>query len=230
MSNIRVQGYNQISFWQEDHVGVIVLRTNSLGHIGTRGLEELLTALSISSVDPEVNSVAITGMNNIFCKGIDTASTAEEKKESLDACISLATLLGFMKKPTFALLNGDAMNEGYEIALLCDLIIAKKGFNAGVDRNYLFKMGGSLTSLRFNVFKFSKVSGGDNVDLVLSHDETFLQECISIIHKEEDFPYPERRNSALVNMKGILDYERSVFLYNGMEDSKKSQEVTENGA
>ena len=103
MSNIRVQGYNQISFWQEENVGVIVLRTNSRGLIGVRGIEELLTALSIASVDKNVKSIAITGMNNIFCKGIEMTGSQEEKGEFLDACTSLATLVSSLKKPIFAL-------------------------------------------------------------------------------------------------------------------------------
>ena len=229
MSNIRVQGYDQISFWQEEGVGVIVLRTNSRGLIGVRGTEELLTALSIASVDREVKSVAITGMNNIFCKGIEKAKIQDEKKEFLDACTSLATLISSMKKPIFALLNGDAINEGYEIALLCDLIISKKGFSLGVDKGYFFKMGGSLTSLRFRGFKLAKAIERENTDLVLSEDETFLQDSISIIHREEVYPYPARRNSFMVNLKGVLDFERSSFLYSEIQGDKKDQEVSVDG-
>ncbi|WP_393971794.1 enoyl-CoA hydratase-related protein [Oxyplasma meridianum] len=229
MSNIRVQGYNQISFWQEEGVGVIVLRTNSKGLIGVRGIEELLTALSIASVDQDVKSVAITGMNNIFCKGIEMLVSQEEKKEFLDACTSLATLVGSMKKPIFALLNGDAINEGYEIALLCDLIISKKGFSLGVDNGYFFKLGGSLTSQRFRKFKISKAVEEKNTDVVISENDTFLEDSLKIIHQEEGYPYPERRSSSLVNLKAVLDYERSTFLYSEIQNGRKDQEVATNG-
>jgi hypothetical protein len=229
MSNIRVQGYNQISFWQEEGIGVIVLRTNSKGLIGVRGVEELLTALSIASVDQEVKSVAITGMNNIFCKGIELIDSHEEKKEFLDACSSLATLVGSMRKPIFAVLNGDAINEGYEIALLCDLIISKKGFSLGVDSGYYFKLGGSLTSQRFRKFKLSKAVEEKNTDFVITENDTFLEDSLKIIHQEESFPYPERRNSSLINLKGVLDYERSTFLYSEIPKGRKDQEVPANG-
>ncbi len=229
MSNIRVQGYNQISFWQEEGIGVIVLRTNSKGLIGVRGIEELLTALSIASVDQEVKSVAITGMNNIFCKGIEMLDSQEEKREFLDACTSLATLMGSMRKPIFAILNGDAINEGYEIALLCDLIISKKGFSLGVDRGYFFKLGGSLTSQRFRKFKLSKAVEEKNTDLVFTENDTFLEDSLKIIHQEEGYPYSERRNSSLVNLKSVLDYERSTFLYSEIQKETKDQEVSANG-
>jgi hypothetical protein len=229
MSNIRVQGYNQISFWQEENVGVIVLRTNSKGLIGVRGIEELLTALSIASVDKDVNSIAITGMNNIFCKGIEMSDSKEEKKEFLDACTSLATLVSSMRKPVFALLNGDAINEGYEIALLCDLIISKKSFSLGVDKGYHFKLGGSLTSQRFRKFRLSKAIEHENTDYLISVDETYLQESLKIIHQEESYPYPEKRYSSMVNLKGVLDYERSMFLYSEIQDARNGKEVTADG-
>jgi hypothetical protein len=229
MSNIRVQGYNQISFWQEENVGVIVLRTNSKGLIGVRGIEELLTALSIASVDKDVKSIAITGMNNIFCKGIEMTDSREAKREFLDACTSLATLVSSMRKPVFALLNGDAINEGYEIALLCDLMISKKGFSLGVDKGYHFKLGGSLTSQRFRKFKLSKAMESENTDHLISEDETYLQESLKIIHQEESYPYPERRYSSMVNLKSVLDYERSMFLYSEIQEVKNDKEVTADG-
>ncbi len=229
MSNIRVQGYNQISFWQEENVGVIVLRTNSRGLIGVRGIEELLTALSIASVDKNVKSIAITGMNNIFCKGIEMTGSQEEKGEFLDACTSLATLVSSLKKPIFALLNGDAINEGYEIALLCDLIISKKGFSLGVDKGYNFKLGGSLTSQRFRKFRLSKAVENENTDHLIPEDETYLQESLKIIHQEEGYPYPERRNSSVVNLKGVLDHERATFLYSEIQKIRNDKEVTADG-
>jgi hypothetical protein len=93
----------------------------------------------------------------------------------------------------------------------------------------LFKLGGSLTSQRFRKFKLSKAVEEKNTDFVITENDTFLEDSLKIIHQEEGFPYPERRNSSLVNLKGVLDYERSTFLYSEISKGRKDQEVPANG-
>ena len=77
--------------------------------------------------------------------------------------------------------------------------------------------------------KLAKAVEKENTDLVLSEDETFLQDSISIIHREEVYPYPARRNSFMVDLKGVLDFERSSFLYSEIQGDKKDQEVSVDG-
>ena len=63
--------------------------------------------------DESVRSVAITGAGNIFSLGFDS-----------DADSRVVETVSAISKPTVAILNGDAFDEGLELALALDLRIA----------------------------------------------------------------------------------------------------------
>ena len=50
MSNITVKGFDYVSFWREDTVGVIVLRTDSSGKISSSVLGELMMAIGKAAI------------------------------------------------------------------------------------------------------------------------------------------------------------------------------------
>lgn len=163
MSDIRVKGFDDISFWREEDIGLIVIRSSSEGQIRKKTIDELIMALSTASIDPSVKSIAITGQNEVFCKDL---GDWEKPTEILDSLRAAASIIYSLEKPVFAIVNGEATDTGYELALLCDTIIASPFAKLGINPSHMFSMGGSLSSLKFNSTEISKASERLNCDYV----------------------------------------------------------------
>ncbi len=182
MSDIRVKGFDDVSFWREEDIGLIVIRSSSEGKIRKNTIDELVMALSTASIDPSIKSIAITGQNEVFCREIGNWENPTELLSSLRA---LASVIYSLEKPINAIVNGDAIDTGYEIALLCDTIISSPEAKLGFNPSYMFSMGGSLSSLKFNGVEISRATENVNCDYVfpgsdlLGLSKTKIQEICS---------------------------------------------------
>lgn len=182
MSDIRVKGFDDISFWREEDIGLIVIRSSSDGQIRKKTIDELVMALSTASIDPSVRSIAITGQNEVFCRDIGDWDNPTELLSSLRA---LASIIYSLEKPVNAIVNGDATDTGYEIALLCDTVMSSPDAKLGFNPSYMFSMGGSLSSLKFNNVEISRATERVNCDYVfpgadlLGLSKTKIQEICS---------------------------------------------------
>lgn len=163
MSDIRVKGFDEVSFWREEDIGLIVIRSTSSGQIHKKTLDELIMALSTASIDPSVKSIAITGQNEQFAKEIVDDG---DPVELLNSARALASIVYSMEKPVIAILNGDALDAGYELALLCDVIISSPESNLGFQKDHMFVLGGSLSSLKYPTFETTKATEHVNCDYV----------------------------------------------------------------
>ncbi len=172
MSDIRVKGFDDVSFWREEDIGLIVIRASSTGQIRKKTLDELIMALSTASIDSSIKSIAITGQNEVFCRDI---GDWENPTDILNSLRALASIIYSLEKPINAILNGDATDTGYELALLCDTIIASPEAKLGFNTSYMFSMGGSLSSLRFNGIEIAKATEKVNCDYVFPHSDLLGQ-------------------------------------------------------
>jgi enoyl-CoA hydratase/carnithine racemase len=80
---------------------------NRLSHAMARELMDLAETVED---DGAILALAITGAGNVFCAGFD---------DDVDAL--LVETLALLSKPTVAILNGDATDEGLELAMALDL-------------------------------------------------------------------------------------------------------------
>lgn len=163
MSDIRVKGFDDISFWREDDIGLIVIRSSSAGQIRKKTLDELILALSTASIDPSVKTIAITGQNEVFARDI---GDWEDPTEILNSLRALASIIYSLEIPVVAVVNGDAIDTGYELALLCDAVIASPEARLGFNRSYMFAMGGSLSSLKYTALEISRATERVNCEYV----------------------------------------------------------------
>jgi len=213
MTDIRVRGYKSISFWQEEGIGLIVIRSNSHGRFDLNTLGEITAAIGIAAMDGSVRAVALTGMNNIFGRQLVIGQLSNNTVYNvMQSSSSLISMIYTFEKPIFSILNGDAIDEGYEIALLADRIISADDIKVGFSRDYEFKIGGSFTSLRMTKTDISGPAEGINVDRVVKH-ESLLEDAKNIIKETADINFPMRRRqryryiSELINAEKINFYE-----------------------
>lgn len=91
----------------------------------------LQAELSKANQDPEVRAVVLTGEGKAFCAGQDLAEATSDQGPSLQAIVRdhynpIIKAIRELEKPVIAAVNGVAAGAGANIALACDITIAKK--------------------------------------------------------------------------------------------------------
>jgi 2-(1,2-epoxy-1,2-dihydrophenyl)acetyl-CoA isomerase len=91
----------------------------------------LQKALTNAASDDDIRLITITGSGKAFCAGQDLAEATDVNGPSMTQIVRehynpIIQLLRSIEKPIIALVNGVAAGAGANIALACDITIAKK--------------------------------------------------------------------------------------------------------
>ncbi len=91
----------------------------------------LQNALDECALDDEVRAVVITGEGKAFCAGQDLAEATDPNGPELQSIVKehynpIITKIRSIEKPVIAAVNGVAAGAGANIALACDITIAKE--------------------------------------------------------------------------------------------------------
>lgn len=109
----------------DDHIATITL-SNAIDEQSAQRLRDICD--SVRQHD-DLRVCVITG-TGVFCagtefKGVDTLPGDL-------SCLRVSEAVAAIEKPTIALINGDAIDQGFEIALACDLRVASSEARMGL--------------------------------------------------------------------------------------------------
>ena len=101
----------------EDNVATVTLDRPASGNsVSELMASELRETCESVEADPDVRVVLLTGRGDAFCLGTDGPGPVDN--------LRAADAVAAVRKPVIAVLNGDAVDQGLEIALACDIRIA----------------------------------------------------------------------------------------------------------
>ena len=101
----------------EEHVATVTLDRPAAGNsVNELMASELRETCESVDADPDVRVVLLTGLGDAFCLGTDGPGPVDD--------LRAAAAVAAVRKPVIAVLNGDAVDQGLEIALACDIRVA----------------------------------------------------------------------------------------------------------
>jgi enoyl-CoA hydratase len=159
---------NVILYDKRDHIGYIKLNSPETGNrINLTMAQELAEVCSQANGDENVYLVILTGSGESFCSGGDEEQLINSSgDEGVSHIISPAEAVAAIDRPTLAVINGDAIGSGLELALACDLRMASDRSHFGLPQ---ITMGG--IPMDGGTQRLSRIVGkGQALELVLTGD------------------------------------------------------------
>jgi enoyl-CoA hydratase len=181
--------YKSIAVTIEERVGLIeMIRADEGNPLEPEGSErEMYHALSDMQQDRDVRAVVLTGSGDVFSRGGHKAAIRVDPAEmggfSLGERLAYGYSYGIFweyvpeyRKPIIAAVNGLAADGAWELALLCDLIIASE--SATFHMNH-FDMG--INPCQGTCHYLASVLGKHRaMDLVLNAKALTARECLDL--------------------------------------------------
>jgi cyclohexa-1,5-dienecarbonyl-CoA hydratase len=124
--------YRHLSLQSEGALRRLVLSRPPLNVLDIEMLRELDAALSWVHQDPGAAVLLITGEGRAFCAGVDVGDHTEDRVEEMIEVLHATLMrLSSFELPVVAALNGAALGGGLELALACDVVLAREGAKLG---------------------------------------------------------------------------------------------------
>jgi enoyl-CoA hydratase/carnithine racemase len=125
---------NALTHSVKDYIGTITLNRPDMRNAFTlEMLEECASIFERWHCDDSVRVIILTGAGQSFCSGGDVrkmgtqSQTVVEKKSDLwNRMQSVPKALASVDKPVIAMINGDAVGGGMDLALMCDIRVASE--------------------------------------------------------------------------------------------------------
>jgi len=132
-------------------IEVTIDRPDKLNAIREQTAGEILEALDEADQTQSVRGVIITGSEKAFCTGVDTSQQVINPGEEYEVwrhrkrvrkLNQMFKTLPECTKPVIAAVEGFALGGGFEMALLCDLVVCGEGAKFGLPEAKLGLMPG----------------------------------------------------------------------------------------
>jgi enoyl-CoA hydratase/carnithine racemase len=159
----------------KDHIARLTLNRPDTGNIITRRLaRELGDACRQIRENSDVYAVILTGAGEYFCRG----------SERPDEVWNAADAVAGIEQPVIAAINGDALGQGLELALSCDIRIAVPQAGFGLPQ-----VAGGFIPADGGTQRLSRIVGkGKALELVLTADTISAAEALEtgLVHRIVD--------------------------------------------
>ena len=110
-------------------VGAISLNRPTSGNLVSEQMAwELKEACAQLGQNDDVRVVVLTGVGEAFCRGTEPSAL----KDSTLPRLKVAETVAVLEKPVIAAINGDALDQGLELALACDIRIVSREAKLGL--------------------------------------------------------------------------------------------------
>jgi len=116
---------------KRNSVAVLTLnRPHEMNALSSDMRRELLEALLLLGDDDEVRAVVLTGGEYVFSAGMDIKEMSEIPDERIDdyfrSMVRYLSKIYTFRKPVVAAVGGIALGGGFNLAVVCDMIIASE--------------------------------------------------------------------------------------------------------
>jgi cyclohexa-1,5-dienecarbonyl-CoA hydratase len=117
----------------EDGVATLTLDRPPLNVLDVAMMRELREALTDIGERGELHALVLTGAGKTFCAGVDVADhTADRIGDALPAFHGAVRALLALDVPVIAAVNGAALGGGCELAIACDIVLARSNARIGL--------------------------------------------------------------------------------------------------
>jgi enoyl-CoA hydratase/carnithine racemase len=131
--------FKTIRYEVEDQIGWITLnRPTMMNSMSKAMYKEFVQVIDLIENDPNVRVVIFTGEGDAFCTGADMFEFGVAKRglyelfDYITATLNALDAIEYCSKPTIAAVNGLALAGGFELTLLCDIVIASRDATFGI--------------------------------------------------------------------------------------------------
>ncbi|MFC2010241.1 enoyl-CoA hydratase/isomerase family protein [Chloroflexota bacterium] len=159
-----------LTYTKKDHVAFITLnRPGANNTIDRRLAQEMADICGKVNQDDDIYVVVITGARNrAFCGG----SELEQPAPPVDVAAAVAGI----EKPVIAAINGDALGEGLELALSCDIRLASDKVRFG-----LSQLASGVIPMNGGTQRLPRLIGkGKALELILTAETISAQEALEL--------------------------------------------------
>lgn len=119
-------------YTREGGIGRIVIDRPPVNVLNLALMEALDTALVDAAADPGLKLLALAGAGKAFCAGVDVADhTADRVGRMLELFHGIVRRLLAFEAPVVGVVHGAALGGGCELALACDMVLARDDLKLG---------------------------------------------------------------------------------------------------
>ena len=130
-----MENSTSILYTQEGGIATITLnRPSVFNSFNQEMIKSLQHHFDVAAQNVSVRAVVLTGTGKAFCAGQDLGEVLEEKEIDFNKIVQenynpLVLKIRNMDKPVVAAVNGVAAGAGANLALACDIVVAKESTN-----------------------------------------------------------------------------------------------------
>jgi 2-(1,2-epoxy-1,2-dihydrophenyl)acetyl-CoA isomerase len=121
-----------VDYHKDKGIATVTLNRPSVYNAVNRQMAlDILKALDVAGNDPEIRTIVLTGRGKGFCTGQDLKDITEISPAEISRIIGeqyspIVAKITHLEKPVLAAVNGVAAGAGMNIALACDIVVARE--------------------------------------------------------------------------------------------------------